>query len=567
VIGRKSDTKPLPWEHEVESEHRAGVDLAWIVVIGVSVVVGGIWLSIPERVLAGIDRTERLDFNGLLALIVVIPFGATVFATRRYRDAVVAQRELAHLSDHDPLTRLPNRRNLGLVLLSAITEAHELSSRAGVMFVDLDGFKAVNDTYGHEVGDRLMIEVAGRLRVLCRDNLWVVRYGGDEFVIINPSPPSQESCVTFAKRLVTRLSQPFELGEDRISISASVGIAFGGLGDDPERIVKDADLAMYEAKRGPDRVAVFTEAMRASFTPATVGARLEEAITNGEFRLMYQPMILLATGAVVGIEALLRWDDPERGEVEAVDFLPALEATGLIVPVGRWVMREVCSKARHWGALMPPGMPALRVSMNVSPRELSQSDFVDELAISIDQSGADPHSIYLEADETSLTSDSRKAWTALTGAAELGVGLAMDNFGRGFISLGHLRSFQFSLLKLDGPFVAKVADPGPDGVLVRKVMELAGEMGIAVLAEGVQDEALLGVLESAGCQLGQGAAICGPLNSTLIDELIAGGLAGIALSGRARSPRATGAVPKVRRRNIEGATVVLPRLRRAESIS
>ncbi len=562
VLHRDRDSKPIPWEQEVESEHRAGVDLAWIVVVCVLAVAGAIWFSVPDRILSKIDRSGQLDLNGLLALIVVIPLGATIFASRRYRDAVGAQRELAHLSDHDALTRLPNRRNLRATLPKAMAEAGIVNSRTGVMFVDLDGFKAVNDTYGHEVGDHLMVEVAQRLRSLCGEEHWVARHGGDEFVILDRVPSSRESCSSFARLLVDRLSQPFELGEDRISISASVGIAFGGPLDDPERIVKDADLAMYDAKRGDQRVAVFTDTMRVSLTPATVGARLERAITGGEFRLVYQPMVLLGSGTVVGVEALLRWDDPERGVVNPVDFMPALEATGLMVPVGRWVMNEVCSKARHWGDMMPAGVPALRVSMNVSPRELAQSDFVDELRSALERSGTDPQSVYLEANETSLTSDSLKAWTALTGARELGVGLAIDNFGRGFISLGHLRNFEFNLLKLDGPFAALVAGGGPDAVLVRNVIELAGKLGIAVLAEGLSDEALLRTLESAGCQLGQGFVICGPLSAASVDELIVGGLAGIALFEQRRAVDPDQRAESVPEMELESATVVLPRLRR-----
>lgn len=562
MLRRDRDPKPLLWEQEVESEYRAGVDLAWIVVVGLSAVIAAIWFSVPDRILSKIDRSGQLDFNGLLALIVVIPLGATIFASRRYRDAVGAQRELAHLSDHDALTGLPNRRNLRAALPIAMAEAARVNSRTGVMFVDLDGFKAVNDTYGHEVGDHLMVEVAGRLRALCGEEHWVARHGGDEFVILDRVPSSHESCSNFARLLVDQLSRPFELGEDRISISASVGIAFGGHLDDPERIVKDADLAMYEAKRGEGRVAVFTEAMRASLTPATVGARLERAITDGEFRLVYQPMVLLGSGAVVGVEALLRWDDPERGVVNPVDFMPALEATGLMVPVGRWVMNEVCSKARHWADMMPSGLPALRVSMNVSPRELSQSDFVDELRSALRRSNTDPQSVYLEANETSLTSDSRKAWMALTGARELGVGLAIDNFGRGFISLGHLRNLEFNLLKLDGPFAALIADDGPDAILVKNVIELAAKLGIAVLAEGLSDETLLRELESAGCQLGQGFVICDPLSAAAVDKLIIGGLAGVPLSEQrdaAHPDQLTESVPEP---GLESATVVLPKLRR-----
>jgi len=304
--------------------------------------------------------------------------------------------------------------------------------------------------------------------------------------------------------------------------------------------------------------------MRASLTPATVATRLERALADGEFRLLYQPMVLLDTGSVVGVEALLRWDDPDRGVIDAVDFMPALEATGLIVPVGRWVMNEVCSKAVHWAEMMPTGVPALRVSMNVSPRELSQSDFVDELRSALELSGADPQTIYLEANETSLTSDSRKAWTALTGARKLGVGLAIDDFGRGFLSLGHLRNFDFNLLKLDGPFAAMITGEGPEAIMVRKVIDLASELGIAVLAEGLTDEGLLHQLHSAGCQLGQGFTISDPLNAPTVDQLIAGGLAGVVLAETDRRmadiEHETG--KSTRPADLESATVVLPRLRR-----
>jgi len=551
-------------DHEVESEHRAGVDLAWLVVVGVGVIVVAMWLSIPDRVLSSIDRSGRLDLNGLLALIIVVPVVATVFATRRYRDAVGAQRELAHLSDHDALTGLPNRRNLNLALPQALAQAARLNADTGVMFVDLDGFKAVNDTYGHEVGDRLMVAVSNRLRDLCAETRWVARFGGDEFVIIDPTPVSRESCLKFARIVVTRLSEPFDVDEDRISISASIGVAFGGHGEDPDTLVKDADLAMYDAKNGDSRVATFAPEMRASLTPATVAARLERAIADGEFRLMYQPMVLLDTGSVVGVEALLRWDDPDRGVVDAVDFMPALEATGLIVPVGRWVMNEVCSKARHWAEMMPAGFPSLRVSMNVSPRELSQSDFVDELRSALELSGVDPQTIYLEADETSLMSDSRKAWTALTGARKLGVGLAIDDFGRGFLSLGHLRNFDFNLLKLDGPFAAMISGDGPEAIMVRKVIDLASELGIAVLAEGLTDEGLLHLLHAAGCQLGQGFVISGPLNAPTVDQLIAGGLAGVVLAkaDRRKAESQPDIAESTRPADLESATVVLPKLRR-----
>ncbi len=559
---RNRDPRPLFEERVVESERRAGVELAWIVVIGVAIVVGAIWFSLPNRALGPVDRSGESNLDGLLALIVVIPLGASVFATRRYRDAVAAQRELAHLSDHDALTRLPNRRNILTVLPDAFVQARRLNTRSGVMFVDLDGFKAVNDTYGHEVGDRLMVAVADRLREHCGAERWVARYGGDEFVVLDPTPAVPELSKRFAITLVELLSQPFQLGEDRISISASVGLAFGSSTDEPEEVIKHADLAMYEAKDSDSRVEIFTDDMRGSFTPATVGTRLERAISNGEFRLVYQPMVVLKSGQVVGVEALLRWDDPDRGVVEPAEFMPALEATGLIVPVGRWVMGEVCARAKQWSDQMPAGMPALRVSMNVSPRELSQSDFVDGLDAALQASGADPQSVYLEANEIGLTSDPRKAWTALTGARELGVGLALDDFGRGFTSLGHIRNFEFNLLKLDGPFAARVTDRGSDGALVRSVIALAGDLGIATLAEGLADEATLEQLTEAGCQLGQGRVISEALNVATVDALIADGLAGISVSARrGEDPDAEAATNGA---TAGSATVVLPQLRATE---
>ncbi len=561
---RRRDRDPRPFfdERVVESERRAGVELAWIVVVGVAVVVAAIWFSVPNRALGPVDRSGESNLDGLLALIVVVPLGASIFAIRRYRDAVAAQRELAHLSDHDALTRLPNRRNILAVLPAAFVKARSLNTRSGVMFVDLDGFKAVNDTYGHEVGDRLMIAVAERLREHCGTDRWVARYGGDEFVVLDPSPAVPELSKRFAVTLVDLLSQPFQLGEDRISISASVGVAFGSSTDEPEEVIKHADLAMYAAKDADSRVEMFADDMYGSLTPATVGARLERAISDGEFRLVYQPMVVLKSGQVVGIEALLRWDDPDRGVIEPGDFMPALEATGLVVPVGRWVMSEVCTKAKLWSDQMPAGVPALRVSMNVSPRELSQSDFVESLESALLSSGADPQSVYLEANEICLRSDPRKAWTALSGARELGVGLALDDFGRGFTSLGHIRNFEFNLLKLDGPFAARVTDSGSDGALVRSVIGLAEELGIAVLAEGLADEVTLQQLADAGCQLGQGRVISEPLNAATVDALIADGLAGISVSARRGGDRA----PEMPRDGTteRTETVVLPHLRATE---
>ena len=410
----KPEPHPLRIDHLGETEHQAGVDLAWIVVVGTILCVLAIAFALPDAVLDRVGETSGLNVNGVIALITVAPLGAAAFAFRRYRDAVGAQRELTHLSLHDALTGLPNRRHLRQVLPEAFRQAKRVRTKTGVLFVDLDGFTAVNDTYGHEVGDRLMAAVGERLVRSAGDDRWVARYAGDEFVVIDPAPTSLENSARFARQLVGDIETPFELGADRIRISASIGVAYGDAGDDPDEVLRDADTAMFDAKYGDDPTAVFSESMRSRLTPATAEKRLQRALDHGEFRLLYQPIVALRTSRMVGCEGLLRWDDPERGMVPPGDFLSSLEETGLILPVGRWVLEEACRQTAAWAAQTPSGQTPLRVTFNVSPRQIGQSDFVDDLSSAIVSSGVDPSLLYLELTETSLMADPGAAWTALS---------------------------------------------------------------------------------------------------------------------------------------------------------
>ncbi|MFT5200827.1 MAG: diguanylate cyclase (GGDEF)-like protein [Candidatus Aldehydirespiratoraceae bacterium] len=240
-------------------------------------------------------------------------------------------------------------------------------TKAAVLFVDLDGFKAVNDTYGHEVGDKFMVAVGDRLRREAGADRWVGRYAGDEFVIIDPAPLTNEHAARFARKLIERIETPFALGEDQIAISASIGLAFGDVTDNPEPVLRDADTAMYDAKHNDARTSVFSETMRVRLTPATAERRLERALSDGEFRLLYQPIVALRTRRLVGCEALLRWDDPERGMIAPGDFLGSLEETGLVVPVGRWVLEESCRQAARWAAIVPEGAVPMRVTSIFRP--------------------------------------------------------------------------------------------------------------------------------------------------------------------------------------------------------
>lgn len=521
-MGRQpeSSQNALRVDHLVETEHKAGTDLAWIVVFGTILCVLAIAFAVPDAVLDRIADRSGINANGIIALTTVIPLGASVFAFRRYRDAVGAQRELTHLSLHDSLTGLPNRRHLREVLPEAFRVARRHHTKAAVLFIDLDGFKAVNDTYGHEVGDRLMVAVGERLRRTAGDDRWVARYAGDEFVIIDPAPQTAEVAVRFSKDLVGVIETPFELGADQIGISASIGVAFGDITDEPEDVLRDADTAMYDAKHSDNRSAVFSEAMRARLTPATAERRLQRALADGEFRLLFQPILALRANRIVGCEALLRWDDPDRGLIPPGDFLGSLEDTGLIVPVGRWVIEEACRQAARWASLVPEGQAPLRVTTNVSPRQIGQSDFVDDLRAALVTSGIDPSLLYLELTESGLIADPRAAWTALTAARELGVGLALDDFGTGYSSLSHLRNFDLELLKLDGSYISGLGERESDEAIVRHVVSLARALGIATLAEGVQSADQVQRLLDIGCELGQGYFFSEPQPPTIIESLL-----------------------------------------------
>ena len=517
---RDGESSPFEVERIVESEHRAGVDLAWIVVFGIVLCGLAIAFAVPDQLLGRVNDIDALDLNGIVALVFVLPAGASLFALRRYRDAIGAQRQLTHLSLHDALTGLPNRRHLREVIPASFVHARRHNTQAAVLFIDLDGFKVVNDTYGHEVGDELMKAVAERLRLICEPDCWAARYAGDEFVLIDPAPHTHEAAKRFAIDVVAAIEVPFELGEDRISISASVGVSFGDVTDQPEDVLSNADTAMYASKSSTNRVAVYSDAMRLSLTPVTAERRLQAALNNGEFKLLFQPIVALRTGAVVGAEGLLRWDDPTRGEIAPLDFLSALEDTGLIVPVGRWVFAEACRQARRWADLAPAGANPLRVTVNVSPRQLSQVDFIDDVAFAIEDAGVEPGMVYLEFTESALIGDPRAAWSALARVRELGVGLALDDFGTGFSSLTHLRTFDLDLLKLDGSYTDNLGTDSKDDATVRHILSLARALGIATLAEGVAEPRHIDLLLELGCELGQGYYFARPMPASMIDGLV-----------------------------------------------
>lgn len=489
----------------VDIERRAGRDLAWIVVAAVLVCAVSLWVGAVDKAIDGSTRLERWNLNGLVPLLLLSPLGASFYAWRRYHEGVSAQRELAHLTVHDSLTGLPNRRFLGESFRRMLEEHRRDVGRIAVLFVDLDRFKNVNDTYGHEAGDRLMQAVADRLRSAVKNEDVVVRYAGDEFVLVISAVPSAAVAQHIASRLIKVLETPFEMGQDRIQISASIGIA---LAEDnvraPGDVIRDADAAMYQAKaHGSGTYAVFDRSMRNRLTPSTAEHRLRDAIAGDEFQILYEPVVSLWTRRLVGVEAVLRWNDPEHGDVSPRDFLPALEDTGLIVPVGRWLLRKACEQSCEW-AVQFPDRPPLQVTVSVSPRELSQSDLVDQLRAVIHETGVIADSIVLTIDDRSLQGDLGLMHHTLRSVQKLGVRLALDDSGGGIGSLGHLRGLEIDVLRIDPTYLTSITDSQRDRAVIEHVIGLAKAIGISTLAAGVDHAAQVERLAALGCDLALG---------------------------------------------------------------
>ncbi|MEO8697886.1 MAG: EAL domain-containing protein [Acidimicrobiales bacterium] len=502
-------------------ERKAGRDLAWIVAASVVICTFSISFDLVDRLFDLSAALNSRNFNGLITLLFVAPFATGGYAALRYREGMRAQRQLTRLSVHDSLTGLPNRRFLGESFARMLSEQRRGPGRVAVLFMDLAGFKAVNDTYGHEVGDRLMQAVADRLQTAVKPEDAVVRYGGDEFVLVITDVPSTQVAERIAARVVKVIEMPFELGNDRIQISASIGIALAEANCEvPEDVVRDADAAMYQAKgHGPGTLASFDRSMNDRLTPSTAEKRLREAVEREEFSLWYQPIVSLRTRRIVGAEALLRWDHPELGAIRPDDFLPALEDSGLIVPVGRWVIAEACAQSRAWADVLPDGR-AMQVTVNLSARQIKQADFVDHLREIVRGTNANPETIFLEIDDRALSADRGLVWQALRGAKRLGFRLALDDFGAGLSSLRHLHDFELDMLKIDPTYVAGLGVDTRGTAIVQHVVGLAKALSVITLAESVETADQVETLRTLGCDLAQGFLFSAPAPASAITKML-----------------------------------------------
>jgi len=429
--------------------------------------------------------------------------------------------QLRHQAFHDPLTKLANRARFMDRLEHALQRAAGRGQGLAVLFMDLDDFKAVNDSLGHPVGDRLLVDVAERLLANLRPGDTAARFGGDEFAVLLEDALELRDATTVAARMIESLRAPFTLGDTEVFVRASMGIAAGASGDAPDELLRRADVAMYAAKAdGKGRFTVHEPAMDESIVGRLeLAAELQRAIERDEFVLYYQPSVVLSSGRIAGVEALLRWRHPIRGLLPPADFVPVAEATGLILPIGRWVLREACFAARRWQEDFPSD-PPLSVSVNISARQVHQPGLLDVVSDALRRSGLPPETLTLEITENLMMEDADLAIARLNELKQLGVRLAIDDFGTGYSSLSYLRRFPVDILKIDKSFVDGVSRQGKERELAESIIELGHSLSLEIVAEGVEQAEQLGWLQTHHCAFGQGFYFSEPVDAAEIAGML-----------------------------------------------
>jgi diguanylate cyclase (GGDEF)-like protein len=428
---------------------------------------------------------------------------------------------VSFLAQFDPLTGLPNRALLADRFSQMIVQAKRRGAPLGVLFVDLDDFKLVNDTLGHAGGDELLKETARRLEVAVRTGDTIARISGDEFAVIVGDLARAEDAALVAQKILDRLAEPYVLCGQETFVTASVGIAaYPGDGDTAETLLNAADAAMYRAKlSGRNAYHFFTsEITQRTRARANVAAELRRALDRDEFTLVYQPKIDLASGARCGAEALLRWRHPQRGIVSPAEFVPVLEENGLIVPVGEWVVRRACEDVKNW---LAAGLKVLPVAVNLSARQFRQQYLDRRIRTLVRAAGVDPSLIELEITESQLMQDPDHAIRMMNSLRDEGIRMAIDDFGTGYSSLSYLTRLPVAALKIDRSFVADALSDAADAAIVRTIIDMAHTLDFTVVAEGVETDGQMAFLRQFGCEQGQGFLFAHPMPAADFAALIA----------------------------------------------
>jgi diguanylate cyclase (GGDEF)-like protein/PAS domain S-box-containing protein len=461
-----------------------------------------------ERVEVGISLSPRVDDRG-------VAVGAVLVA-RDIRARKRAESQIAYQACHDALTGLPNRMLFYDRLTQVLVRAKRHGDRLAVLFLDLDKFKVVNDSLGHAAGDRLLVEIAGRLQRTLRQSDTVARVGGDEFTFLLPGIERGEDASRVAQKILDAVSRPLEIDGHQLYVTTSIGISlYPADGEEAEALLGSADIAMYRAKDlGRNGFQLSSPAMNArSVARLSLERDLRMAIERGEFTLVYQPQAGVLSGRTVGVEALLRWNHPRRGVVLPGEFIAIAEETRLILPLGEWVLRTACEQVRQW---QRGGVSLLRVAVNLSALQFRQRNLASTVQTVLSQSGIPPGSLELEITESAAMLDAGMTIDVLSELREMGVRIAIDDFGTGHAALAYLKRFPIDMLKIDRSFVSGIENSRQDTAIVAAITGLAHGLGLKVLAEGVENESQLGLLAACGCDEYQGYLLSRPLAPAVV---------------------------------------------------
>ena len=442
--------------------------------------------------------------------------------TEALRVRETLESDLRYQAFHDALTGLANRSLLHDRVEHALAASARSRGRVAICFLDLDGFKTVNDSLGHQYGDKLLTLTSERLQSIVRQGDTVARLGGDEFAVLIDHAGSPAAAIEVAERIVEVMRAPVEIDGYHLTMSASVGVAFGEPGKTPEQLLSEADTAMYEAKaNGKARWEIFETAMHArSRQRLELINAFQGSLERSEFFLEYQPQFALPDGRLVGFEALLRWQHPTLGRIEPATFVPLAEETGFIVPLGRWVLETACEHAATWGAGL--AHPA-SIAVNLSGLQLQDGSLGDDIRTTLAMTGLPAERLVLEFTESTLLDDTEETMAMLAGLKAIGVKLALDDFGTGYSSLAYLRRYPLDILKIDKSFVDPLVEAGDEGVaLMATILQFARTLGLHTVAEGIEHPEQRQVLAHLGCESGQGRLLSEPLDREETAAFIAG---------------------------------------------
>ena len=452
---------------------------------------------------------------------------ATIAAHELAEEVEQAKVQMAYLAQHDALTGLPNRILLNDRLVQAMALAQRQGKLLALMFLDLDRFKYINDSMGHSVGDQLLISVAQRLSGAVRSSDTVCRQGGDEFVILLADVEHAADAALSAQKILTALTVPHRIGQLELHITVSIGISvYPDDGQDVDTLIKSADTAMYHAKEnGRNNFQFFEPDMNLMVVERhAIESGLRRALERHELVLHYQPKINLGTGSISGVEALVRWQHPQRGLMLPEQFIWIAEDCGLIIPIGMWVLREACQQARSW---QDAGLPPVAVAVNISAIQFRHRDFLQHLSSILQDTGLAPHCLELELTESVLMHDANTTISVLNGLKALGVRLAIDDFGTGYSSLSYLKHFQIDTLKIDQSFLRDITHAGSDtadAAIVTAVVCMGKSLNQRVIAEGVETREQMAFLQARGCGEGQGYFFSRPVTAEALSALLHTGI-------------------------------------------